>query len=80
MANPPSPAAAKKRNLGTLAYSYYVKCRDARFDLPFDLAILSTDSKEAMPLHNEVTAISEQLSEAEERWRRLEEEIEGACE
>jgi hypothetical protein len=48
--------------------------------LPFDLAILSTDSKEAMPLHNEVTAISEQLSEAEERWRRLEEEIEGACE
>ena len=39
----------------------------------------STDAKEALRLHNEVTALSEQLSEAEEKWCALQEEIEGAA-
>jgi ATP-binding cassette subfamily F protein 3 len=36
----------------------------------------STDSAEALRLHNEVAAVSEQLAEAEERWCQLQEEIE----
>ena len=37
----------------------------------------STDSTESLRLHNEVSAVSTQLAEAEERWVRLQEEIEG---
>jgi ATP-binding cassette, subfamily F, member 3 len=37
----------------------------------------STDSKEAMRLHNEVTALAGPLAEAEERWCELQAEIEG---
>jgi ATP-binding cassette subfamily F protein 3 len=37
----------------------------------------STDAKEALRLHNEVEALKSQLAEAEERWCRLQEEIEG---
>ena len=36
----------------------------------------STDAVEALRLHNEVSALTEQLAEAEERWCRLQEEIE----
>jgi ATP-binding cassette subfamily F protein 3 len=43
-----------------------------------DQLMKSTDPAEAMRLHNEVTTISAQLSEAEERWCRLQEEIEAA--
>lgn len=42
-----------------------------------DQLMKSTDPAEAMRLHNEVTTISTQLSEAEERWCRLQEEIDG---
>ena len=38
----------------------------------------STDAKEAMRLHNEIAAMTEQLSEAEERWCQLQEVIEGS--
>ncbi len=38
----------------------------------------STDATEALRLHNEVTALSAQLAEAEERWCQLQEEIEAA--
>ena len=38
----------------------------------------STDAVEALRLHNEVSALTGQLAEAEERWCRLQEEIEGA--
>jgi ATP-binding cassette subfamily F protein 3 len=38
----------------------------------------STDAAEALKLHNEVTALTAQLAEAEERWCELQEEIEGA--
>ncbi len=37
----------------------------------------STDAAEALRLHNEVAALTEQLAEAEERWCQLQEEIEG---
>jgi len=37
----------------------------------------STDAVEALRLHNEVEALTAQLAEAEERWCRLQEEIEG---
>ncbi len=37
----------------------------------------STDAAEALRLHNEVAALTEQLAEAEERWCRLQEEMEG---
>ena len=37
----------------------------------------STDSVEALRLHNEVAALTEQLAEVEGRWCRLQEEIEG---
>jgi ATP-binding cassette, subfamily F, member 3 len=36
-----------------------------------------TDATEALRLHNEVTAVTEQLAEAEERWCQLQEEVEG---
>ena len=36
----------------------------------------STDPKEALKLHNEVQALTTQLADAEERWCRLQEEIE----
>jgi ATP-binding cassette, subfamily F, member 3 len=39
----------------------------------------STDSAEALRLHNEVSALTEQLSEAEERWCQLQEQVEGAA-
>ncbi len=39
----------------------------------------STDATEALRLHNEVSALTEQLAEAEERWCRLQEEIEGTA-
>ncbi len=38
----------------------------------------STDSAEALRLHNEVSALTEQLSEAEERWCQLQEQVEAA--
>jgi ATP-binding cassette subfamily F protein 3 len=38
----------------------------------------STDAAEALRLHNEVSALTAQLGEAEERWCRLQEESEGA--
>jgi peptide/nickel transport system substrate-binding protein len=36
---------------------------------------IATDPKEAMRLHEEVTTLGTQLSEAEERWCTLQEEI-----
>jgi ATP-binding cassette subfamily F protein 3 len=39
----------------------------------------STDAVEALRLHNEVEALTAQLAEAEERWCRLQEEIEGSA-
>ncbi|HWG42463.1 MAG TPA: ABC-F family ATP-binding cassette domain-containing protein [Gemmataceae bacterium] len=39
----------------------------------------STDADEALRLHNEVSALIEPLAEAEERWCRLQEEIEGTA-
>ena len=39
----------------------------------------STDSGGALRLHNEVAALTEQLAEVEERWYRLQAEIEGAA-
>lgn len=36
-----------------------------------------TDATEALRLHNEATAAATQLAEAEERWCRLQEEVEG---
>ena len=39
----------------------------------------STDADEALRLHNEVAALTAQLAEAEERWCRLQEEIEGTA-
>jgi ATP-binding cassette subfamily F protein 3 len=38
----------------------------------------STDAKEALRLHNEVEALTVQLAEAEERWCKLQEGIDGA--
>ena len=38
----------------------------------------STDAAEALRLHNEITAVTEQLTEAEERWCELQEELEGS--
>ncbi|MCE9530687.1 MAG: ATP-binding cassette domain-containing protein, partial [Planctomycetes bacterium] len=37
----------------------------------------STDAKEALRLHNEVSAITQQLTEAEERWCELQEAMES---
>jgi ATP-binding cassette subfamily F protein 3 len=37
----------------------------------------STDPTEALRLHNEVTAITAQLSDVEERWLFLQEELDG---
>ena len=39
----------------------------------------STDAVEALRLHNEVTALTEQLTEAEELWCQLQEQIEGTA-
>jgi len=38
----------------------------------------STDAAEALKLHNEVAALTTQLADAEERWLRLQEEVEEA--
>jgi len=37
----------------------------------------STNATEALRLHNEIAALTEQLTEAEERWCALQEELEG---
>ncbi len=37
----------------------------------------STDPKEALKLHNEVSALTTQLAEAEERWLQLQEEVDS---
>jgi ATP-binding cassette subfamily F protein 3 len=39
----------------------------------------STDADEALRLHNEIAALSDQLAAAEERWCELQEEIEGVA-
>lgn len=39
----------------------------------------STDTAEATRLHNEVSAVTAQLAEAEERWCRLQEEVDGSA-
>jgi ATP-binding cassette subfamily F protein 3 len=39
----------------------------------------STDAVEALRLHNEISALTVQLTEAEERWYRLQQEIGGAA-
>ncbi len=39
----------------------------------------STNAVEALRLHNEVSALSEQLTQAEERWLMLQEQLEGAA-
>jgi ATP-binding cassette subfamily F protein 3 len=39
----------------------------------------STDAKEALRLHNEIAALTEQLTPAEERWLELQEEIDEAA-
>ena len=39
----------------------------------------STDAVEALRLHNEISALTAPLAEAEDRWCRLQEEIEGAA-
>jgi ATP-binding cassette, subfamily F, member 3 len=39
----------------------------------------ATDAAEALRLHNEVATLAEQLAEVEERWCRLQEEIEGTA-
>jgi ATP-binding cassette subfamily F protein 3 len=39
----------------------------------------STDAVEALRLHNEVSALTAQLAQAEERWCRLQEELEGTA-
>ena len=39
----------------------------------------STDADEALRLHNEIAALSEQLTAAEERWCQLQEEIDEAA-
>lgn len=39
----------------------------------------SRDAAEALRLHNEVAALTEQLAQAEERWCELQEELEGAA-
>jgi len=38
----------------------------------------STDAKEAMRLHEEVAALTEQLTPAEERWCELQQELDEA--
>ncbi len=38
----------------------------------------STDPAEALKLHNEVASLTSQLADAEERWLRLQEEVEDA--
>ncbi len=38
----------------------------------------ATDPSEALRLHNEVTSLTTQLTDCEERWCRLQEEIDGA--
>jgi ATP-binding cassette subfamily F protein 3 len=42
-------------------------------------SLKSTGAIEALRLHNEVTAVSAQLAEAEERWCELQEDVEGAA-
>jgi hypothetical protein len=39
----------------------------------------STDADEALRLHYELGAVTEQLAGVEERWCQLQEEIEGAA-
>jgi ATP-binding cassette subfamily F protein 3 len=41
-------------------------------------SLQTSDAVEALRLHNEVTAVADQLAEAEERWCQLQEEVEGA--
>jgi ATP-binding cassette subfamily F protein 3 len=42
-----------------------------------ELSLKATDAAEALRLHNEITAVSEKLTAAEERWCELHEEVEG---
>lgn len=39
----------------------------------------STDADEALRLHNELAEVSSKLAEAEDRWCRLQEELEGSA-
>ena len=38
----------------------------------------TSDAAEALRIHNELTALTEQLAGAEDRWCQLQEEVEGA--
>jgi hypothetical protein len=39
----------------------------------------SSNAAEALRLHNEILALSEHLTPAEERWCQLQEELEGSA-
>ena len=50
--------------------------RGVRFGPFSEVLREGADPAEAMRLHNEVSELTTQLSEAEERWCRLQEEVE----
>lgn len=64
-----------RKELGALERSI-AKLDDEKRRLNAGL-LAATDPAEALRLHNEVSALSTQLADAEERWCRLQEEIEG---
>lgn len=64
-----------RKELGALERSI-AKLDDEKRRLNAEL-LAATDPGEALRLHNEVAALTTQLADAEERWCRLQEEIEG---
>jgi ATP-binding cassette subfamily F protein 3 len=64
-----------RKELGALERSI-AKLDDEKRRLNAEL-LAAIDPAEALKLHNEVSALSTQLADAEERWCRLQEEIEG---
>jgi len=64
-----------RKELGALERSI-VKLDDEKRRLNAGL-LAATDPAEALRLHNEFSALTTQLADAEERWCRLQEEIEG---
>ena len=70
---PPRKTAAQRKEIANLERS--IAQLDAQKREANRQLLETTDAAEALRLHNEVTSLTAQIAEAEERWCQLQEEV-----
>ncbi len=70
---PPRKTAARRKEIANLERS--IAQLDAQKRESNRQLLETTDAAEALRLHNEVTSLTAQIAEAEDRWCQLQEEV-----